>query len=134
VDDAKKIFDEQTPTDDTGRSAAISGAMARTVEFFITEANVEAGEDAWEKWMSRFPADFLEGYSVLLRVKLMNIAGHSGAAAKVAEAFALAVPHSSYSPSLLDKASKFLAKSDPAKSAALRAMLKERYPEDPLSQ
>jgi hypothetical protein len=134
VNEAKKIFDQQTPDDPSGRAAAISGAMARTVEFFITTDNFEAGDDAWEKWQSRFPADFVEGYSVLLRVKLMNMAGHPAAAAKVAEAFAKAVPHSSYSPSLLDKASKLLAKIDPAKSAALRAMLKDRYPEDPLSQ
>lgn len=134
VDEAKKIFEKQTEEDTTGRAAAMSGAMARTVEFFITTGNVQAGEEAWERWQSRFPADFLEGYSVLLRVKLMNIAGHPAAAAKVAEAFALAVPHSSYAPSLLDKASKFMAKIDPAKSASLRATLKEKYPEDPLSQ
>jgi len=134
VDEAKKIFEQQTADDTTGRAAAMSGAMARTVEYFITEANARAGEDAWEVWQSRFPADFLEGYSVLLRVKLMNIAGHPAAASKVAEAFARAVPHSSYAPSLLDKASKLIVKIDPAESAALRAMLKERYPEDPLSQ
>jgi hypothetical protein len=134
LDEAKKIFEKQTADDTTGRAAAMSGAMARTVEYFITEANVDAGEDAWEVWQSRFPADFLEGYSVLLRVELMNLAGHPTAAAKVAEAFARAVPHSSYSPSLLDKASKMLATIDPAKSAQLRAMLKDRYPEDPLSQ
>jgi hypothetical protein len=134
VDEAKKIFQQQTPDDPTGRAAAMSGAMARTVEYFITEADVDAGEDAWEKWQSRFPADFLEGYSVLLRAELMNLANHPAAAAKVAEAFARAVPNSSYSPSLLDKASKLLVKIDPAKSASLRAMLKQRYPEDPLSQ
>jgi hypothetical protein len=134
VDEAKKMFQQQTPDDTTGRAAAMSGAMARTVEFFITEKNVDAGEDAWERWQSRFPADFLEGYSVLLRVKLIALAGHPESAAKVAQAFAEAVPHSSYSPSLLDQASKLLAKADPGKSAELRAMLKERYPEDPLSQ
>ena len=134
TDEAKKIFAKQTEEDTTGRAAAMSGAMARTVEFFITNGNVAAGEEAWERWQSRFPADFLEGYSVLLRVKLMNIAGHPAAAAKVAEAFALAVPHSSYAPSLLDMASKVIAKIDPAKSASLRETLKEKYPEDPLSQ
>jgi hypothetical protein len=134
LDEAKKIFEQQTTDDTTDRAAAISGAMARTVEFFITQANAEAGDDAWDKWQNRFPSDFLEGYSALLRVKLINIVGHPAAAAKVAEAFARAVPHSSYSPSLLDQASKLLAQIDPAKSAILRAMLKERYPEDPLSQ
>ena len=71
---------------------------------------------------------------MLLRVKLMTIAGHPAAAAKVAEAFARAMPRSSYSPSLLDTASKLLARIDPGKSASMREMLKSRYPEDPLSQ
>ncbi len=132
--EAKKRLAAQTPLDDTGRSAAISGAMARTVEYYITESNPAAGDEAWERWMSRFPGDFLEGYSVLLRVQLMNLDGHPQAAAAVAEAFAHAMPRSSYAPALLDKASKLLARLDPAKSAQLHEQLKQRYPEDPLSQ
>jgi hypothetical protein len=76
----------------------------------------------------------MEGYSVLLRVRLMEIRKSPQAAAKVAEAFAAAVPHSSYAPSLLDYASRLLATINPEKSAALRKTLKEKYPEDPLSQ
>ena len=52
----------------------------------------------------------------------------------VASIIANAVPGSSYAPQLLDRASKLLASTDPAKSTALRKLLKERYPEDPLSQ
>ncbi len=133
-DDARKIFAQLASDDANGRAAAISGAMARTVEFYITESNFEAGIDAWDKWQSQYPADFVEGYGVVLRVKLMKLAGHPRAAADIAEAFAKAVPHSSYSPTLLDLASKLLAKIDPTRSAALRATLKDRYPEDPLSQ
>ncbi len=113
---------------------ALSGAFARTIEYYVTEKDWAAGEAAWEQWQAAFPADFLGGYSVLLRTRLMEIKGDTGAAAKVAEAFASAVPSSSYAPQLLDRASRLLASTDPAKSLALHRRLKEKYPEDPLSQ
>jgi hypothetical protein len=69
-----------------------------------------------------------------LRVKLMELRHEPAAAAKMAEAFATAVPQSSYAPQLLDRAAKLLATIDPAKSKELRERLKEKYPEDPLSQ
>jgi PKD repeat protein len=116
------------------RQAALSGAAARSVEFFITESDPESGEEAWDAWQSKYPADFLQGYSVLLRVKLMELRKRPLAAAKVAEAFAKAVPQSSYAPELLDRASKLLATIDAAKSRSLRELLKQNYPEDPLSQ
>jgi hypothetical protein len=108
--------------------------MARTIEYYITERDAQAGTSAWERWQALFPADFLEGYSVLLRTRLMEIDGDTAAAAKVAEAFASAVPNSAYAPQLLDRASHLLATSDPARSKALRELLKQKYPEDPLSQ
>ncbi len=116
------------------RQSALSGASARTIESYIREGDWEAGEDEWENWQARYPIDFLEGYSVLLKTRLMEIKKAPQAAAKLAEAFAAAVPNSSYAPQLLDRASKLLAQSDAAKSQALRKLLKERYPEDPLSQ
>ncbi|HSV14330.1 MAG TPA: PKD domain-containing protein [Tepidisphaeraceae bacterium] len=118
----------------TDRAAALSGASARSVEYFITEGDAEAGEDAWERWQTKFPADFVEGYSLLLRVKLIELRKQPTTAARVAEAFATAMPKSSYAPQLLDRASKLLAKTDSKKSAALRQLLKQKYPEDPLSQ
>ncbi len=132
ADEARKILESIPVEGQPERAAAVSGALARTVEFYIRSKEVEAGEDAWECWQNRYPADFLEGYSVLLRVRLMDLAGHGDAGAKVAEAFANAVPQSSYAPQLLDEARKLTG--DPAKRDALKAILKQRYPEDPLSQ
>ena len=132
--DARAALDA-LPAKATGaRKAALSGADARTVEFYITEGEPDAGDAAWTKWMTDFPADFATGYSVVLRTKLMELRHRDAAAAAVAEAFAGAVPTSSYAPQLLDMASKLLAKTDPGKSAALRQQLKQKYPEDPLSQ
>ncbi len=104
------------------------------MEFFITTGDVESGEEAWEKWQARFPTDFLEGYSVILRTKLIELRKRPAAAARLAEAFALAQPLSPYAPQLLDRASKLLASTDPGKSQSLHELLKQKYPEDPLSQ
>ena len=121
IDEGRAIFAGLHSSDAPDKSAAISGAMARTVEYYLTEKDVLAGADAWERWQNRFPDSFLEGYSVVLRVKLMALDKRESAAAKVAEAFADAVPNSSYAPQLLDEASKLLAGSDAAKSAQLHA-------------
>jgi predicted negative regulator of RcsB-dependent stress response len=133
-EEARKVFESMPAAREPVKQAAISGASARTIEFFIRDGDVESGEDAWEQWQSHSPAEFLEGYSVLLRIKLMELRKRDTQAARVAEAFADSVPTSSYSPKLLDEASKLLKTSDAAKSAALRELLKKRYPEDPLSQ
>ncbi len=134
VDEGRKVLAALPVDAPAARAAALSGAAARTVEFFLTEKDPESGEAAWDKWMTRFPADFLDGYAVVLRTKLMAERGRGDAAARVAEAYAAAVPTSSYAPQLLDAASKLLAATDPTKSQALRQQLKLKYPEDPLSQ
>lgn len=119
---------------DPARAAAMSGAMARTVEYFLGEKDWEAGEEQWRQWQERYPEDFLNGYSLWLRVKLMEARGAKAAAAQVAEAFATAVPTSAYAPRLLHEASGLVGDHDPDKQAELQRLLKERYPEDPLSQ
>jgi len=134
VDEAAKILAALPIHGPADQAAARSGALARTIEFYITDNDWETGEEWWERWQERYPADFLEGYSVVLQSRLLALRQAPVAAARVAEAFALAVPQSSYAPQLLDRASKLLARTDPAKSKALREMLKQKYPEDPLSQ
>ncbi len=134
VDEGRQILESLASKMPASRKAALSGAAARSVEYFITEKEADAGDAAWDKWMTRFPDDFLEGYSIVLRTRLMELRNRKPAAAKLAEAFAMALPKSSYAPQLLDRASKLLASSDPARSASLRRLLKQQYPEDPLSQ
>jgi hypothetical protein len=116
------------------RHAAMSGAMARSIEHYIGQREWQTGEEHWERWQTQYPGDFLHGYSVLLRVRLMESRGWTEAASRVAEAFAKSVPDSTYAPMLLDTASKLAGASDPARSTALRQLLRQRYPEDPLSQ
>ena len=114
--------------------AALSGAMAFSVEAYINSNQAEAGQEAWDQWQAKYPAEFLQGYGVVLETRLMVLRKEPDAAARLAEAFAQAIPTSSYAPQLLDRASRLLGKSNPEKSKALRDLLKQRYPEDPLSQ
>ena len=136
IDEARKIFDDlQDQQERAGpRLAAMSGAMARIVEYRIEQRDWQSGLDEWDQWLTRCPSVFTQGYAVLLRARLMQECNASRQAAQVAEAFSLAVPDSAYAPSLLDFASRLLLHSDPAKSRQLRDLLKSRYPEDPLSQ
>jgi hypothetical protein len=134
VEPGRAILEAIEVTEDPARRVAISGAMARTIEAFLQDKDAESGDAAWDAWMTRFPADFLSGYAVALKVRLIEQQGNPNAAAKVAEAFAGVVPTSAYAPRLLDHAAKLLEPSDAARSAELRQRLKEKYPEDPLSQ
>jgi thioredoxin-like negative regulator of GroEL len=134
IDEGQKVLTDLGSPVPASRKAALSGAAARSVEFFITEKDTESGEEAWDRWQQRFPTDFEEGYSVVLRTKLMEQRKCPEAAARLAEAFAAAEPKSPYAPQLLDRASTLLVSADPPKSKALRQLLKQKYPEDPLSQ
>jgi len=132
--EGRKILEGLGSQSLANRQVVISGAYARSIEHYISEGDFESGEEVWERWQARYPSDFLEGYSVLLRVKLIELRKSPEVAARVAEAFASHVPDSSYAPSLLHKAMTLTAKSDPQRSQALRDRLKKRYPEDPLAQ
>jgi PKD repeat protein len=134
--DGQKIFDQLEDQQESAGThiAAVSGAMARTIEYRIDQKDWQTGEVEWETWQDRCPSAFSEGYSVLLRTELMECRDAAVVAAKVDEAFCTALPNSPYAPALLDRASTLLSKIDPAKSKQLRDLLRDRYPEDPLSQ
>lgn len=134
LEKARKLFAEMPVTASQQKSQALSGAMARTTDYHIREKQVEAAEESWEKWMSTFPGDFLDGNAALLRVQIITAEKHPLVAAKVAEAYANANPQSTYAPTLLFEAAKLLESSDAAKAQELRSVLRQRYPEDPLSQ
>src|SRR5690606_9035740 len=129
-----RILESLVVEADSQKRPAISGAMARTVEYFISADEWEAGEAQWAEWQVRYPTDFLEGYSLALRVRLMALRGFETEAAGLAAAFAEAVPQSSYAPRLLHYASEVLKERNPDQSKAMLTLLKERYPEDPLAQ
>jgi hypothetical protein len=134
AEEGKAVLRSLTPDSHPERQVVISGALARSIEHYIDEGDWESGDDFWERWQTRYPATFIDGYSALLKVKLIEVRKQPAVAAKVAEAFATAIPDSSYAPQLLHYAAKLLEKTDPKKSEELLATLKKRYPEDPLAQ
>ncbi len=134
ADEGAKVLEAIEVKTDPARRVAMSGAITRTIEAFLEDKDWESGDETWNDWMSRFPNDFLVGYGVWLKVRLIETRGNPTVAAKLAEAFVTAVPTSAYAPRLLDKAARLIEKSDATKSAALRQRLREKYPEDPLSQ
>ena len=133
VTGAKQLAATLRPDVPEIRQAALSGALARSVEFFVDQGDLDAAEERWDDWQRQFPANIFEGYSVWLKVRMLS-KPFPAAAADVAEAFAKAVGDSPYAPQLLDRAAELLAKTDPTRAAALRKLLKDKYPEDPLSQ
>jgi PKD repeat protein len=132
--DGRALLQSFQINEEANKRAAKSGALARTIEYYIQTKEWEIGEEQWENWQQQYPADFMEGYSIVLKMKLMELKGAPQAAAAVAEAFAKSVPGSSYAPQLLSGAGKLLEKTDPPRSQGLIKLLKERYPEDPLAQ
>lgn len=119
---------------DPDKRVALSGALARSVEFYIEEKDAESADEEWDRWADQFPMDFLDGYSMLLKVQIMQIRGGRAGAANLAEAFANALPQSSYGPSLLETAAKGIQDQDPNRAHQLRQLLKDKYPEDPRAQ
>lgn len=128
--EGRKVL-EALPVYEPQRKAAIAGAAARSVEFYITTKDAEAGQEAWDLWQQRYPADFLDGYAVLLKVKLLELQGAPIAAAHIAEAYSRALPDSPYSPRLIYRASRLIGESDLPRSLSLQKLLKDRYPEVP---
>lgn len=134
AEEAKKILEAQPPRGNATAHAARAGAMARTIEYYIESKDFEAGETNWDRWQEEYPLDVLDGYAIVLKERLMELKDATLGAANVAESFARAVPGSSYSPQLLFRASKLVEPTDSARAQSLIKLLKERYPEDPLSQ
>ena len=132
--DAVALLQKLPNQDSAAKESVLSGAFARSIDFYVRRNEPDAGDDAWDRWQAKYPATFLAGYAVVLKCQLIALHGQPAVGAKVAEAFAAAVPTSSYAPRLLDMAAKWLAPTDAAKSNELRERLKKNYPEDPLAQ
>lgn len=119
---------------DPEKRVAMSGALARSVEYFISDDDAESADEEWNRWQLFFPMDFLDGYSLLLKVQIMQLRQANEAAANIALAFVTAEPQSSYAPSLLDTAARGLQTENPDRAKQFRQLLKEKYPEDPRAQ
>jgi len=117
-----------------GKKAIRKGDFARHVEDFLRRRQYSYAAEYLDRWESAMPADRLEGYSTLLRVRLMTARKDHQAAAREAEMLVNVNPASNYAGELLMLAAENYAAaklSDKAK-AALRRIV-DKYPESPLA-
>jgi len=118
----------------TGKRAIRRGDFARHVEDFLRRRQYSYAAEYLDRWESAMPADRLEGYSTLLRVRLLTARKDHEAAAREAMVLVNINPASNYAAELLMLAAENYAAlklSDKSK-AALRRIV-EKYPESPLA-
>jgi len=111
------------------------GDLARHVEDYIRKGTYHDAEDYLNRWEWEFPADKLEGYSSLLRVKLAMARKDYAAAVREAELLVGVNPRSNYAPELLMLAAEACraAGRDGKARQTLQRLIKD-YPESPLAQ
>jgi TolA-binding protein len=117
-----------------GAAAIQRGDYARYVEDFMRRGELEEALKHLAKWEYAFPADRLQGYSTLLRVRLLLAENEHAAAARQAEMLVKANPDSNYSPELLMHAAEAhaaLGQTEQARNALKR--LADNYAESPLA-
>ncbi|MGA2266027.1 MAG: PKD domain-containing protein [Phycisphaerae bacterium] len=110
------------------------GDMARHVEAYLRDKDYKSAEDYLARWADAAPADKLEGYWSLLRVKAFLAQDRNTQAAAEARTLVAANPSSPYAPQLLALAAEAYTKlSQPEQAMAMRKQLLEKYPESPLA-
>ena len=111
------------------------GVLARNIETAIRTHEYSTANRLLNEWESDRPAAMLEGFTRLLKVKLLVTQERPLAAAHVAQQLARANPGSFYAAELLYRASEALrtgGKEDEAKTVL--NVLKDKYPESPYAR
>jgi tetratricopeptide (TPR) repeat protein len=115
-------------------AAVLQGDMARHVEAYLRDKDYKSAEDYLDRWADAVPADKLDGYWSLLRVKACLAQDRNTQAAAEAQTLLAANPSSPYAPQLLVLAAEAYTKlSQPEQAMAMRKQLLEKYPESPLA-
>ena len=114
-----------------GKSVIITkGDFARHVEAYVKSSEFAWAEQYLDKWEDAYPTDKLEGYSTLLRVRLLEAHRKHAEAAAEAETLADVNPASNYAAELLMHAAKAYRRLGmPAKSKPLLERIIGDYPE-----
>ena len=116
------------------KQAVRKGDLARHAEDYIRQGMFNDARDFLDRWEWEFPADKLEGFSTLLRVRLALGQKDYAAAAEQAEGLVRVNFRSNYAAELLMLASRAYkaGRKDEQARAALRRIVKS-YPESPLA-
>lgn len=135
--DAEKAtaeYKQAATAGDPAKDTVRKGDLARHAEEYIRTKAFEDAADALDKWAEEFPADKLEGYWSLLKVKLLLAQKLAAPAAAEAETLVKVSPRSNYAPELLMLAAtayESLGQSGQAR-ASLQAVV-DKYAESPLA-
>ncbi len=115
-------------------AAILQGDMARHVEAYLRDKDYDSTEDYLNRWADAMPADKLDGYWSLLRVKAFLAQGRPSQAAAEVRTLLAVNPSSAYAPQLLMLAAEAYTKMSQAEQAlAALKQLVDQYPESPLA-
>ncbi|HAU38549.1 MAG TPA: hypothetical protein DCX07_12640, partial [Phycisphaerales bacterium] len=108
--------------------------FVRHVEAYLRDRKLRDAEDYLDRWEQALPADKLEGFSTLYRVRLRMDQKQYATAAREAETLVRVSPASNYAPELLLMAAECYGKLGDAQAAkaALKRVV-EKYPESSLA-
>ena len=116
------------------REPILKGDFARHVEDFIRRRDFSAAAEKLDEWEETFPLHKLEGYSTLLRVRLLTAQRQWARAAKDAEVLVRVNPSSNYAAELLVLAADaYEANGQADKASAALKRVVEKYPESPFA-
>lgn len=108
------------------------GVLTRDVETYIRTRDFDTAEKLLLRWELDYPPALIDGFTRLLRVKLLTAQERPLIAARLAVAHAKALPNSFYAAELLYRASNcFTAAGEADKAKAALELLKSKYPESP---
>jgi tetratricopeptide (TPR) repeat protein len=117
------------------KQAVRKGDLARHAEDYLRRRLFDDAAEALDKWEYEFPADKLEGFSTLVRVKLATARKRYAVVAKEANLLVKVNPRSHYAPELLMLAVDAYTKMRKTVLAGktLQRIVKD-YPESPLAE
>ncbi len=135
LDQARAAYIQAGIMDDNAKSrqAIVKGDFARQAEDYIRRKDYTAAREILDKWENTLPGDKAEGFSTLLRCKMLLARKKYDAAASTAETLVNANPGSNYAPELLMQAAEAYGELKETNKANLCfEKIIENYRESPL--
>ena len=136
LDKARQAYRQADVTDKRARKfpAIVQGDFARQAEAYLRRGDHAAALDALDAWEQTLPTDRLEGYSTLLRVRVLAALGRHAEAVREATVLVEVNPASQYAPNLLlARAMSQVALKQPDRAVASLRKLVRNYPESVLA-
>lgn len=136
LENARKAYEQAGlgPEAASAKLPVLRGDYARQVEAYLAQNDLESAQDRLDAWENCIPADKLEGYTALLRCRLLEALKQPAASARAAMRLVEANPGSAYAPQLLMMAAdNFKASAQAPKARAALERLADHYPESPLA-